>query len=55
MINTAITEVNWTQVGEDIKTFLKNIDWEGIYIAVKDFVKNVFTGFFDFLSGLGRT
>ena len=44
VITTFFVAADWEQIGEDIKTFLVNIDWKGIASAVFEAIKAAFTG-----------
>lgn len=52
MITTFFVAADWEQIGEDIKTFLVNIDWKGIASAVFEAIKAAFTGVDELLSAI---
>lgn len=52
MITTFFVAADWEQIGEDIKTFLVNIDWAGIASAVFEAIKAAFTGADQLLSAI---
>ena len=47
MFRTAIQNVDWKQVGRDIKAFLSNIDWWGIIKEVAGLIKDIIAAAFD--------
>lgn len=51
MKNT-IERINWFEIGEQIRTFLANIEWEGIADSVFGAIRSAFTASSDFFSGL---
>lgn len=52
MITTFFITADWEQIGEDIKTFLVNIDWKGIATAVFDAIKAAFGGVDELLTSI---
>lgn len=51
-LSTAIQNINWKQMGEDIKTLLVNIDWAGIADALFEAIGSIIGGIGAFLIGL---
>ena len=51
-INTAIEEIDWQAIGEDIYTFLTNIDWSGIASGLMEGTGAVLGGLAGAIAGL---
>lgn len=52
VITTFFIAADWEQIGEDIKTFLVNIDWKGIASAIFEAIKAAFSGVDQLLSAI---
>lgn len=51
-IKDAIADADFQKIGNNIREFFKNIDWEGIKNAVFDLLKEAWNGAWDLLMGL---
>jgi hypothetical protein len=52
MVIRFVSGVDWKLLGENIKTFIVNIDWLGIINSVARLIGNIISGAFDVLRGL---
>lgn len=52
MLSTAIQDVNWRELGEKVKEFLVNIDWNGVFDALCEAIGSALGGLAAFLWGL---
>ena len=48
----AIEEADWKKIGDGIRTFFQNIDWEGIAVALGNLLKSAWDAALDLLWGL---
>lgn len=51
-INTFLEETDWQQIGEDVATFIRSIDWNGIFDGICEGIGAALGGLFSFLYGL---
>lgn len=51
-ITTALQNIQWYQIGEDIRTFLTDVDWAGIAQSAFTALGSAFGGLASFISGL---
>lgn len=51
-VRTFIEEVDWGAIGKDIGIFLKNVDWNGIFLELALLIWAAICGMWDFVCGL---
>lgn len=51
-INTFLEETDWQQIGEDVATFIRSIDWNGIFDGLCEGIGAALGGLVSFLYGL---
>ena len=51
-INTLLEETDWQQIGEDVATFIRSIDWNGIFDGLCEGIGAALGGLVSFLYGL---
>lgn len=51
-ISSFLATVDWSAIGENVKTFIQNIDWIGIWKSIKETIKNTIGATIDLSKGL---